>query len=633
MKKLWFLFVLIFSLLLYSEISAQNVSPQFSELKGMEDTQGNTNLLYRVRSAHYQGFISSDSNIVYALVPHTQIDSMFLYDGSSCNQMTGYGRSVDSYDIWNNDLSKFIYCGIQSNCFEGSGYISRFDSQNVRGGVFEFYNKISISKQNDSLIYCAYPIIKSTDGGFSWDIVSDSLHFLSLSPFNDQVYFADGPHYWWGASYLYKTTNGGITFFPVDTLMNTTFDFYFDADEQHIYRIDSWTFPDKALKRSSSQGNAFTWQTVYTSNNDIYISIDNSQSGAVYLADGKNIFYSSNYGSSFSAFRELDNSIIGIYKKPNSQILYAASKYKIYEITQDTTIVIKSLPIPEEVLNYYPLAIGNKWIYDETIANFNGFPYTYSYDNNIREVLEDTMLSNGKRYFKLFDETTMNDTNYLFERIDSSNGLVYRYNFNAPAGEEEYLIDDLLAAVSDTILSSRWRVPYSYIPDVIFYEQTLINIFGNYKYKKVFRTNFLSSYSYGLVESFGIDSVFFDWDFGYSESVLKGCIINGVVYGDTTLTNIDNEINYTPTEFRLEQNYPNPFNPSTKISWQSPISSWQTLKVYDILGNEVAALVNEYRNAGKYEVDFNASKLSSGVYFYRLQAGSFVETKKMVIIK
>ncbi len=58
----------------------------------------------------------------------------------------------------------------------------------------------------------------------------------------------------------------------------------------------------------------------------------------------------------------------------------------------------------------------------------------------------------------------------------------------------------------------------------------------------------------------------------------------------------------------LHQNYPNPFNPSTKISWQSPVGSWQTLKVYDVLGNEVATLVNEYRNAGSYEVEFNASK-------------------------
>ncbi|AFH48768.1 Hypothetical protein IALB_1057 [Ignavibacterium album JCM 16511] len=85
--------------------------------------------------------------------------------------------------------------------------------------------------------------------------------------------------------------------------------------------------------------------------------------------------------------------------------------------------------------------------------------------------------------------------------------------------------------------------------------------------------------------------------------------------------------------FSLEQNYPNPFNPSTKIRWQSPVSSWQTLKVYDILGNEVATLVDEYREAGIYEVEFNAENLSSGIYLYKLQEGSLIDTKKMILMR
>jgi hypothetical protein len=97
-------------------------------------------------------------------------------------------------------------------------------------------------------------------------------------------------------------------------------------------------------------------------------------------------------------------------------------------------------------------------------------------------------------------------------------------------------------------------------------------------------------------------------------------------------TSVDEE-KIAPTDFVLSQNYPNPFNPSTKISWQSPVNSHQVLKVYDILGNEIITLVDEYKSAGKYEVNFNASLLSSGVYLYKLQAGSFVATKKMIIIK
>jgi hypothetical protein len=83
----------------------------------------------------------------------------------------------------------------------------------------------------------------------------------------------------------------------------------------------------------------------------------------------------------------------------------------------------------------------------------------------------------------------------------------------------------------------------------------------------------------------------------------------------------------------LYNNYPNPFNPTTKISWQSPIASWQTLKVYNALGGEVAMLVNEYRPAGRYEIEFDGRNLSSGVYFYRLHSGSFTDTKKFVLLR
>jgi polyhydroxybutyrate depolymerase len=88
-----------------------------------------------------------------------------------------------------------------------------------------------------------------------------------------------------------------------------------------------------------------------------------------------------------------------------------------------------------------------------------------------------------------------------------------------------------------------------------------------------------------------------------------------------------------PSTFALFQNYPNPFNPITKISWQSPVSSRQVLRVFDVLGNEVATLVDEYKPVGSYEIEFNASGLPSGIYFYRLQAGNFVSTKKMVLLK
>jgi len=86
-------------------------------------------------------------------------------------------------------------------------------------------------------------------------------------------------------------------------------------------------------------------------------------------------------------------------------------------------------------------------------------------------------------------------------------------------------------------------------------------------------------------------------------------------------------------DFTLNQNYPNPFNPATTINYSLPQSSFVTLKVYDILGREVASLVNEQKLAGSYQLDFNGSQLASGTYIYRLSAGNFVQVKKMILMK
>jgi hypothetical protein len=88
-----------------------------------------------------------------------------------------------------------------------------------------------------------------------------------------------------------------------------------------------------------------------------------------------------------------------------------------------------------------------------------------------------------------------------------------------------------------------------------------------------------------------------------------------------------------PKTFLLEQNYPNPFNPSTTIRYQLPVASEVKLEVYDVLGKKIATLVNERQSAGSYQVVWNASGLSSGTYFYRLQAGTFTQTKKMILVK
>jgi hypothetical protein len=137
-----------------------------------------------------------------------------------------------------------------------------------------------------------------------------------------------------------------------------------------------------------------------------------------------------------------------------------------------------------------------------------------------------------------------------------------------------------------------------------------------------------TEYFYGKIDDIKI----------YNRSLSSSEILN--LYNAGSTTSVINNNQNLPKAFNLEQNYPNPFNPSTKIKYTIPNVSLSgvegsrvQLKVYDVLGNEVATLVNDYKPAGIYEVTFDASKLSSGIYFYKLQSGNFVETKKMVLLR
>ena len=123
---------------------------------------------------------------------------------------------------------------------------------------------------------------------------------------------------------------------------------------------------------------------------------------------------------------------------------------------------------------------------------------------------------------------------------------------------------------------------------------------------------------FGWTEGGGMISI------GYATSVLDTSNYTGIE---------ENLLKQVPREYNLFQNYPNPFNPATKIGFRIPDFEFVSLKIYDILGGEVSTLVNEEKPAGSYEVEFNAANLSSGAYFYKIRAGSFVQTKKMILLR
>ena len=173
--------------------------------------------------------------------------------------------------------------------------------------------------------------------------------------------------------------------------------------------------------------------------------------------------------------------------------------------------------------------------------------------------------------------------------------------------------------------------------------------------------NYVSDFITGLGQSEGVDyfpngniligngvtsSVkLFDSGGNYIEDLIpsgSGNLLtpNAVVIREVSAVSVSNESSINSIKFRLKQNYPNPFNPTTKIKFSVPRvnldegeGSLVTLKVYNILGTEISTLISEELSAGEYEVDFNASELTSGIYFYKLTSGSFAETKKMILLK
>ncbi len=629
--------IVILSVCITANIFSQtNISPQFSELKGMEDQQGNSHLFYRIYSETYDANTHSYNNDIYHLVIGLSIDSLFLRDYLYSSPVMESARFIYDYEFWDNNFNEYIFCGMIGFGPEPFAFIERFDG-NTNYYEWGEVDDIDISKQNDSILFAGGNIfsvqdrtVKSSDGGWNW-LPVNTVKFISLTPFDQNTLFAVDD-----AGNLFKSTNGGADFFIVDTTGNITSNkFFYDVDETHIYRLTSENNINFLIV-SDNQGSAYSWQLKYSSDSKIFICVDGSNTGGLYLADQKDIYLSTDYGDNFNLYKTLDKRIVGIYKKPNSDKLYAATKYRIYEITPNTIQVIKSLPIPDEVFDYYPLAIGNRWVYEENTIYYDTIPHG-DYNILIKEVLRDTIAPNNKKYYVIKDETIWG-VDEVLERIDSTEGKVYRYDENSSLPDNEYVIDDLLAEKGDTVQSYRmgyYEGSFTRVLDEVTFEK-----WGLTKPKKVYEQYILHPPVYSLTQGIGLDSIYKYFDFGDTWIVLKGCIINGTVYGDTTVVSVEDETPNLPTEFYLSQNYPNPFNPSTKIKFTIPnvgrrgSSTYNvTLKVYDVLGKEVATLVNEELPPGEYEIEFDATGLPSGVYFYQLKAGNFIQTKKMILLR
>ena len=202
----------------------------------------------------------------------------------------------------------------------------------------------------------------------------------------------------------------------------------------------------------------------------------------------------------------------------------------------------------------------------------------------------------------------MNDINFALSRIDTTGSSIVFGNIIDNEGNS---VEGAVASLID----ENGRV----------FNSTISDVDGS------FMLEGLSSGSYQLVSS-TVD---------YSSASVSNVTLESsnnylnvnVVLTEDGLTSVKSESNSIVTTYALSQNYPNPFNPSTLISYQLPTNGLVTIKVYNVIGKEIATLVNEFQQSGNYSKEFNANGLTSGVYFYTIKSGNFSATKKMILMK
>jgi len=271
---------------------------------------------------------------------------------------------------------------------------------------------------------------------------------------------------------------------------------------------------------------------------------------------------------------------------------------------------------------FYPLQVGNSYTY-----------YNYEHYVDCSSVLSgkirvtitgETILSNGKKYFVF---TSQPGGGVQYQRIDSATMNVWSYDI---VNNKEVLFDSLLASIGNSFNSARFTVG---APRARFNGSSTHNVLGRMREEKFYSISYSISFlSYSLLEGIGYTGFGYCIDWG-SSSDLKGCVVNGVLYGDTVTTIIQQISSEVPDKFSLSQNYPNPFNPETNIKFALLKSGEVKLTVFDALGKEISVLVNEFKTQGVYTATFDAANFPSGTYYYKLETDNFSEVKKMILLK
>jgi photosystem II stability/assembly factor-like uncharacterized protein len=546
---------------------------------------------------------------------------------------------------------------------------------------------ITINDSGHIFIGGNYTGYRSTDNGATWNNLPlpDGINSIAFAP-NGDVYAGCSREYA-SNSGVYKSTDNGDNWTPVkegfrvyrshNIAINNAGDIFVGSDGWGIWRSTddgaTWTQQNSGLHH-------FYIRSMYILNDEniyagatgggIYRSTDNGedwQQVGVIVAGVKNISINPTNGYLFAAVNGVSRSTDGgqTWKPINSGL--ANLDTRTFTIKEDGTIFCGTgfnYNVPGVI--FRSSDNGNNWVRADTgiawrtqvnamAVDDYGNIYAGAYDGVYKSI------NNGSSWFNIGAEggakgLTFNSVGDLFMAKDahgvwrllkndtSWTHLTDGSGYNIFCGRNDNLYCGNFRSTDNGDNWTRMSIDYF---TSSFAENSIGHLFcGTFNYGSgVWRStdygNTWTQINNGL-PTMDIRSVAVDAD-DYLYAGTNGYSMYKTT--TSTVTSVENE-NELPTTFYLEQNYPNPFNPSTVISYQIPASlnpskggTLVTLRVYDILGNEIATLVNEYKPAGSYEVEFStgsfgkASQLSSGIYFYRLKADEFIQTRKMILLR
>jgi photosystem II stability/assembly factor-like uncharacterized protein len=476
---------------------------------------------------------------------------------------------------------------------------------------------------------------KSIDNGDSWFSIKGD---LALNYCSDIDFNSSGDLFLTIVQQLYKSTNGGANWSNITTMFNG-FGFissYVD-DNNNLWACTQ----NSGVVKSTDGGN--NWDNYVNGLTSTFIqSLRADASGNLYATiSGKALYSSTNNGVTWNIMPIVnsneDTFIRTVAVIPSGGLIV----YNVYNgiyITTDfstwtsfstglTTQSIKELAVSN---NYYFAAGYDGKIYRSPRTSANWIEIT---DTISPGYCYDLFVSASGDLYYLFDEYIYKSTNNGDNWVDVGNG-VNGYSFSiAQNSFGDIFVGTDRGVYRSTDAGTSWIKDVSGLTDgalsLAIYGGTTVFAGG---YQSISRSNDFGQtwapFTTGI-ENRQINNLVM----GRSDVLIASAEYLGVYRTTSSVTSIENGEFNQVKDFALDQNYPNPFNPSTTINWQSPVGSWQTLKVYDVLGNEVAVLVNEFKEAGAHKIDFDASNLVSGVYFYKLQVGSFIETKKMILLR